>query len=189
MNPNLIEQIFSTESSLSSLPSLFEQISEIDSQRLDTVFKHMERINPIEADMVELHMIKKVPQATLGKIFGYTQPNVHYRLGRGVNRLRVLLSIPIFSEADIRKRLSGYLTDQKDIEVMTLIYVFSSQSEVARRIGESQGKVRYRYLRCIESLSRSPKLEDLYLAIKAVGDNLNLLRKAPKLEEKIKVIL
>ena len=55
MNPNLIEQIFSTESSLSSLPSLFEQISEIDSQRLDTVFKHMERINPIEADMVELH--------------------------------------------------------------------------------------------------------------------------------------
>jgi hypothetical protein len=60
---------------------------------------------------------------------------------------------------------------------MTLIYVHSSQSLVARLIGESQGKVRYRYLKCVKALEQAPSLHDVYVTLKEIGDNITLLRK------------
>lgn len=178
MEQSLMEKIFSNERSLSTLPSLREGLDENELERLDQIMSLMERISPVEADLVELHLIKGVPQGVLGQIFGYTQPNIHYRLERGKARLKVLLDLPDYEENDLRSMLGGFFTDRKDIEVMTLIYKYSSQSKVASLVGESQGKVRYRFMRCMKSLQRSESLSHLYEAYKVIEDNLTLLRKS-----------
>lgn len=178
MEQSLMEKIFSNERNLSSLPSMKEGLDESELARLDDIMNLMSRISPVEADLVELHLLKGVPQGVLGQIFGYTQPNIHYRLERGKSRLKVLLDLPEFKESELRRLLSGFFTDKKDIEVMVLMYKYSSQSKVAEVVGESQGKVRYRFMRCMKSLERSETLEHIYKAYQVIEANLTLLRKA-----------
>jgi len=188
MDPLIMERIFTDENSLSHLPTSSEDVSEETMERLQSVFHHMSRISPLEADLVELHFLKGISQKMLGKIFGYTQPNIHYRLERGKKRLLVLMGLPEYDSEYLEKRLRGFLTDDKDIRVMTLIYKYSSQSKVAEFVNESQGKVRYRFLRCLKSLSQSPCHQDLYEAYSKLEKNLTLLRWSEH-TEKVKVIL
>jgi len=188
MDTSVMERIFSSDRTLGSLPTASEELDEEGQERISLILTHMSRISPVEADMLELHILKKVPQSIIGKIFGYTQPNVHYRISRGISRLKVFLTIPIFTEEEIELMLKGYFTDPKDILVVKMIYLYSSQSLVAREISESQGKVRYRFLRCLKSLSHSEELKDLYSALVIINDNLTLLRKG-KDEETRRVIL
>jgi len=188
MDPLIMERIFSEENTLGSLETLSDEVSEETMRQLRNVFHQMGRISPLEADLVELHFLKGISQKMLGKIFGYTQPNIHYRLERGKKRLIALMSLPEFSPEFLESRLSGFLTDRKDIEVMVLIYKYSSQSKVATFVGESQGKVRYRFLRCLNSLSKSECNQDLFKAYSCLEENLTLLRWSEH-KEKVKVIL
>ena len=70
---------------------------------------HMSRISPIEADMVDLHLLKGVPQSALGKIFGYTQPNIHYRVNRALDRIKILIQVPIFEEEELLRGIKSIL--------------------------------------------------------------------------------
>jgi hypothetical protein len=189
MDSHIMERIFSNAHSLSNYPSYHKEIDEEMTQRLSSVVDHMGRISPIEADMIDLHILKGVPQSALGKIFGYTQPNIHYRVNRAIDRLKVLLTIPLFSEIFLEETLSRYFSDKKDIKVMVLLYLYSSQSHAARIIGESQGKVRYRFLRCLNSLAKIEELSEVHQALNTVNLNLTLLRKSEKKESKRKVLL
>tara|TARA_B100001175_G_C19446406_1_gene608973 strand:+ start:333 stop:902 length:570 start_codon:yes stop_codon:yes gene_type:complete len=189
MDSHIMERIFSNEHSLNNYPSYPREINEEMTQRLSSVIDHMGRISPIEADMIDLHILRGVPQSALGKIFGYTQPNIHYRVNRAIDRLKVLLTIPLFSESFLEETLSRYFSDKKDIKVMVLLYLYSSQSHAARVIGESQGKVRYRFLRCLNSLAKIEELSEVHLALNTVNLNLTLLRKSEKREDKRKVLL
>tara|TARA_B100000424_G_C22938954_1_gene499601 strand:+ start:1276 stop:1845 length:570 start_codon:yes stop_codon:yes gene_type:complete len=189
MDNHIMERIFSNEHSLSYLPSYSEYASEETYAKIDKVIEHMSRINPIEADMVELHLLKGVPQSALGKIFGYTQPNIHYRVNRALDRIKILMQVPIFEEDELLKTLSQYFSDTKDIKVMVLLYLYSSQSHAARVIGESQGKVRYRFLRCLNAMKKIESLQEIHLALDTINSNLTLLRKSEKIEEPRRVIL
>lgn len=188
MDPLVMERIFSEEDSISNLDFLSEENTEETLAKIQDVFKQMERISPLEADLVELHFLKGMSQKVLGRIFGYTQPNIHYRLERGKKRLLALMGLPDYAPEYLEKRLRGFLTNEKDIKVMVLIYKYSSQSRVAEFVGESQGKVRYRFLRCLKSLSQSDCNQDLYKAYSCLEKNLTLLRWSDR-EEKVKVIL
>ena len=189
MDSHIMERIFSNEHSLNNYPSYPSEISGDITEKLSSVIDHMGRISPIEADMIDLHVLKGVPQSALGKIFGYTQPNIHYRVNRAIERLKVLLTIPIFTESYLEDTLSRYFSDKKDIKVMVLLYLYSSQSHAARVIGESQGKVRYRFLRCLNSLAKIEELSEVHQALNTVNLNLTLLRKSEKIVCKRKVLL
>ena len=188
MDTHLMGKIFSNENTLSSLPTIRTYIDQNTVDRVGNIFKKMEMNSPLEADLVELHLLKGVPQGILGKIFGYTQPNIHYRLERGVKRLKVLMQLPDYQSDYLELRLRGFFTCEKDIRVMVLIYHYSSQSKVAEIVGESQGKVRYRFLKCLESLSHSESLNDLYLAYKLLEENLTLLRRSKKRERVMSIL-
>lgn len=188
MDQKLMEQIFSDQQGLHTCPSP-SYLSDNQKDTIQTILEHMSRISPIEADMVELHLLHGLSQAYLGKIFGYTQPNVHYRVNRGLDRLRVYSQINIYEEKELRDRLSGFFTDQKDIDVLVFLYFYSSQSYVARLVGDTQGKVRYRYLKCLKALSHSPNLEDVYKTFKVISENITLLRVLPEDTVKKRVIL
>lgn len=189
MDNQIMERIFSNEHSLSNYEIYSDEASEETIEKMQSVLEHMSRISPIEADMVDLHILKGVPQSALGRIFGYTQPNIHYRVNRAIERLKVLLTIPIFSEEHLQETLSRYFSDKKDIRVMILLYLYSSQSHAAREIGESQGKVRYRFLRCLTALEKIEGLEEIHQAFKTVNTHLTLLRKSEKKEDIKRVLL
>ena len=97
MDQKLMEQIFSDQQGLHTCPTP-SYLSDEQKDTIQTILEHMSRISPIEADMVELHLLHGLSQAYLGKIFGYTQPNVHYRVNRGLDRLRVYAQISIYEE-------------------------------------------------------------------------------------------
>lgn len=188
MDQKLMEQIFSDDQGLHTYPSP-KPITDEQREQIQNILDHMSRISPIEADMVELHLIHGLSQAYIGKIFGYTQPNVHYRVNRGIDRLKIYSQIVLFEEEDLRERLSGFFTDRKDIEVLVYLYLYSSQSHVARLIGDTQGKVRYRYLKCLKSLKQAPNLKDVYHTFKVISENITLLRVLPEEVSKKRVIL
>jgi hypothetical protein len=176
MDTKLMEELFSNDYHLANYDYGTTYVSEETRRVVEETLEHMSRISPVEADMMELHLLKGVSQALLGKIFGYTQPNIHYRINRGMDRLRVYLTINLYTEEELRSRLKGYFTNSKDIDVMVYLYLYSSQSYAARLLGDTQGKIRYRYLKCLESLSNAPQLEDIYKTMKIIGENLTLLR-------------
>ena len=109
MDAKLMEEIFSNGQGLDSLPSA-SFVAPHKALQVQEILEHMSYISPIEADMVELHLLKGVSQALLGKIFGYTQPNIHYRINRGIERLKVYLKISLYTEEELRSRLSGLQT-------------------------------------------------------------------------------
>ena len=187
MDQKLMEQIFSDQCGLHTCPTP-RHITDEEKNTIHTILSHMSKISPIEADMVELHLLHGLSQAYLGKIFGYTQPNVHYRVNRGLERLRIYSQINIFEEKELRDKLSGFFTDRKDIEVLVLLYLYSSQSYVARLVGDTQGKVRYRYLKCLKAMSLAPSLNDVYHTFKIISENITLLRVLPE-DSKIKRVL
>lgn len=189
MDAHLIESMFSEEHSLGNLTPTIKELDDLDREKLHLIFEYMARICPREADIVELHVLRGVSQGTLAKIFGFTQPNIHYRVRRGLERIKTLLQIPLYDEDFLIKVLDGVFKEPKDAEVMTKLYLWSSQSRVARMVNESQGKIRYRFIRCLKILSAKPELEELHQAFKLIGENLSLLRGVKKEEEEIKVIL
>jgi len=189
MDSQLMERLFSNEHSMSNYPSFSEYVPEEVYERVYSILDHMGRLHPMEADILELHLLKRVPQSALGKIFGYTQPNIHYRVNRALERVKVLIKIPVLDPEEMESTLSRYFSDPKDVRVMVLLYLYSSQSHAAREIGESQGKVRYRFLRCLNALSQNKELSEIYEALKTISDHLTLLRRPTKVEEKKRVIL
>lgn len=188
MDQKLMEQIFSDQQGLHTCPTP-RHISDEQKDRIQIVLDHMGTISPIEADMVELHLLHGLSQAYLGKIFGYTQPNVHYRINRGLDRLRVYSQIKIYEEEELRDILGSFFTDKRDIEVLVLLYIYSSQSHVARILGDTQGKVRYRYLKCLKSMKQSPKLTEVYHTFKVISENITLLRVLPEDVQRKRVLL
>jgi hypothetical protein len=177
MDRSLMERMFSNEQAWSNLPTSSEEISEETKERMKSILEQMERINPIEADMIELHILKGVPQSALGRMFQYSQPNIHYRVNRALERIKVLLRVPVLDPVWIEEELSKHFSDEKDVKVMILLYIHSSQSYAARIVEESQGKVRYRFLRCLGILKEIESLSIIYTALSIINENLTLLRK------------
>ena len=182
MDQRLLESLFSEEDGLASLPSYFEELDEENQHLFNIILEEMEKISPLEADIIELHL-KGISQSLLGKIFGFTQPNIHYRLNRATERLKMLVQIEDFCEEELMERLGTVFRNEKDLKVMVYIYLWSSQSKVAKLIGESQGKVRYRFMKGLKTLEEIEELSDIYKSLKMVGENISLLRGAHKTEE------
>lgn len=55
----------------------------------------LDRLDPREADMVQLHYLQAVPQAEVARRFGVTQAQVSFRLDRCIERIKQLLLEPL----------------------------------------------------------------------------------------------
>lgn len=65
----------------------------------------LDRIPEKEADLIYLYFIQRKRQLDIATIFGITQAAVSYRLERGIQRIRFLLSIPQTTEEELRADL------------------------------------------------------------------------------------
>lgn len=65
----------------------------------------LDRIPAKEADLIYLYFIQRKRQLDIARIFGITQAAVSYRLERGIQRIKFLLSIPQITEEELRADL------------------------------------------------------------------------------------
>lgn len=210
IEPSEMEARFSIEDGLGHLDATgTEEISDEGLERLDQVQEVLDLLPDMEADFIECYYIRHMKQTDIAEIFGVSQPTVHYRLDRAAKRIRFLLALPDLAEGELQDVLEGFLSDEMDVKIMMLMFETTCQSEVAKRLGVSQGLVRHRFMRTIAKMGwkqtlkkdkdgnsikdKNGKLvkewvqvEDVpgmakYAALfKNVADNLNILREVQR---------
>jgi predicted XRE-type DNA-binding protein len=113
----------------------------------------LNRIPQREADLIYLYYIQKKRQADIAEIFGVTQAAISYRLDRGLQRIKFLLSIPQATEDELREDLAEVF-EAIDVNILVGMWQTTCQSEVANRLGLTQGRVRHRFFKSVETLKK-----------------------------------
>ena len=112
----------------------------------------LDRIPEREADLITLYFLHKKRQADIASIFGVTQAAISYRLDRGIQRIKFLLSIPSVTEEDLRRDLPLVFPKPVDVDILVGMWETTCQSEVAKSLGRTQGQVRHRFFKAVKVL-------------------------------------
>jgi DNA-directed RNA polymerase specialized sigma24 family protein len=137
-------------------PAPEEQLVEDDSPRLKLDFSaiehYLDRIPPREADLITLYYRDRMKQEQIAKLFSITQAAVSYRLHRGIKRIQFLRTIdPALEHDQFERELAPKFSDQ-DREILWRMYETTCQSEIAKQMGLTQGRVRHRFFRTLERI-------------------------------------
>jgi DNA-directed RNA polymerase specialized sigma24 family protein len=180
IDPTEMESRFSQEDGLSYMDSIFSEPSEDDMAQIDRIRSVVESLPPREADFIELYYFKKLRQTDIATIFGVSQPTVCYRLARAADRIRFLLNLPQVEKGTMERDLTGFLPDPLDVQIMILMWETTCQSEVAKRLGVSQGLVRHRFLRSLSKMRDQARLAQYTALFDYIAANLNILREVQR---------
>ena len=140
----------------------------------------LNRIPQREADLIYLYYIQKKRQADIAEIFQVTQAAISYRLDRGLQRIKFLLSIPQATEDELREDLAE-IFEEIDVNILVGMWQTTCQSEVANRLGLTQGRVRHRFFKSVETLKKKAdedvKFEPYHKIFSAISSKkFNILR-------------
>lgn len=139
--------------------------------------KYLDRIPVREADLITLYYRDRMKQEQIAKLFGITQAAVSYRLHRGIRRIQFLRTIPILDKDQFDLELGTKFTDQ-DREILWRMYETTCQSEVAKQMKLTQGRVRHRFFRSLarikELIAEGAREERMRLQIEAKKQNQDL---------------
>jgi len=182
LDPADMERMFSVEDGLSHYPGTTEQLSEESLVELSRVREVLDQIPPREADFVELYFFRRIRQTTIATLFNISQPTVCYRLQRAAARIKYLLDMPSHDQWLMEQDLKGVLTDPRDIEIMIGMVQTTCQSEVAKRMGVTQGFVRHRFFRTIDRLKQMHGMDHYVDVFEHVAGNLNILKETHRAE-------
>lgn len=121
-------------------------------EKLERIRSILDDLPPVEADFIDLYYFRRKKQTDIAKMFGVSQPTVCYRLQRAADRLLFLLSLPDIGGREIETAMRRFLTEEIDVQIMVHMFRSTCQSEVAKRLGVSQGLVRHRFMKAIEKM-------------------------------------
>ncbi len=146
----------------------------------DRIAPLLERIPQREADLIYLYYIQKKRQADIAVIFNVTQAAISYRLDRGLKRIKFLLSIPQVNEEDIRRDLPA-IFKAIDVNILVGMWQTTCQSEVAKTLELTQGRVRHRFFKAVRVLSVAAEKDAVFVPYHKVFSaisqkNFNILR-------------
>ncbi|KKM24336.1 hypothetical protein LCGC14_1606100 [marine sediment metagenome] len=141
---------------LSLGPAPEEPLIEEDGPRLRLDFSaiehYLDRIPPREADLITLYYRDHMKQEQIAKLFSITQAAVSYRLHRGIKRIQFLRTIdPALERDQFERELAPKFSDQ-DREILWRMYETTCQSEIAKQMGLTQGRVRHRFFRALDRI-------------------------------------
>jgi len=176
VDPFELQMRFSDQEGMASLDSITLHPSDEDLEKLERVKGVLDDLPPREADFVELYFFRNLRQTDIAGLFGVSQPTVCYRLQRAAERIQYLLSLPDISMGELTEEMYGFLEDKKDAKIMVLMFETTCQSEVAKRMGVSQGLVRHRFIRSIEKMKKEERMIRFVKLFNVVAQNLNILR-------------
>jgi len=172
----------------------------------------LDRIPSKEADLIYLYFIQRKRQLDIATIFGITQAAVSYRLERGIKRIQFLLSIPQITEEELWADLPEVLPASSpcpkcvnkasepartssacpvcngtgtlliDVAILAGMWRSTCQSDVANTLGLTQGRVRHRFFKAVETLevaaAKNEKYQPYHKIFSAIseGKMFNILR-------------
>jgi DNA-directed RNA polymerase specialized sigma24 family protein len=133
-------------------PDVEEELTtEGQSLDFDSISKYLDRIPPREADLIRLYHKDKMKQEQIAKLFGITQAAVSYRLHRGIKRIQFLRTIPDLERDQFELELGPKFVEQ-DREILWRMYETTCQSEIAKQMNLTQGRVRHRFFRALQKI-------------------------------------
>ena len=117
----------------------------------------LKQIPRIEADIINLHYFRGKTQTDIARSFSIKQSAVHYRIRRGLRRIRFLMERPSIDEDKLRDDLS--------------------QLGLDHTIPNTQGLVRHRFLRAVARIQveEAEPYVTYGRAFKMIRENLNIL--------------
>jgi len=181
LDPIDIETRFSNEHSLGNLDSVFTEPDEENLVLMERVEEIMETLPPREADFIDLYFFRHLKQTAIAMIFNVSQPTVCYRLQRATARIQFILQLPRIEVLILKEDLKGFLSDPLDVDIMLYMYKTTCQSEVAKRLGVSQGLVRHRFIRTIKRMSDNERMCFYADLFQNIAENLNILREVQRI--------
>lgn len=180
LDPTELEARFSNEDGMAFLDTLSEETSEESLLRMERVRAVLDQLPPREADFIDLYYFKQIKQTDIAAIFGVSQPTVCYRLQRAAARIHFLLSLPDVIITEDSLMATGVFTDPVDVRILYLMQQTTCQSEVAKRLGVSQGFVRHRFIRSLAKLRQVTGMEDYVTLFDMIASHLNILREVQR---------
>lgn len=135
-------------------PEEEEEIDEASLPDFSLIERYLDRIPDREADLITLYYRDRMKQEQIAKLFRITQAAVSYRLHRGIRRIQFLRTIPELVRDQFELELGPKFSDQ-DREILWRMYETTCQSEIAKQMNLTQGRVRHRFFR---SLARVKEL-------------------------------
>jgi len=157
-----------------------ETISDESLEMLEQVRGILDMLPPREADFVELYFFRHMKQTDIAEIFRVSQPTVCYRLQRAAARIKFLLLLPRLESDELSLVLRGFLSDEVDVQIMLMMHETTCQSEVAKRLGVSQGLVRHRFMRSMERMEQLETMDKYSEMFRLIAENLNILREVQR---------
>jgi hypothetical protein len=172
-------------------PLFDEPLEEEEKEKIESILSSLhfetqvrpllDRIPDREADLIELYYIRKKRQADIAEIFGVTQAAISYRLDRGLQRIKFLLSMPQVTEEDIRNTLPNVPLKPIDVEILVGMWKTTCQTKVAAQLGLTQGLVRHRFFEALKVLkhksSEDVVFEPFFRLYSSISNkNFNILR-------------
>ena len=179
-NPSNLETQFSNEDSMSQLASIFTEPSEESLEKIGRVRLMLNLLPPREADFVDLYYFRQINQTDIATIFGVSQPTVCYRLKRATSRIQFLLRLPPITRPELEEAVHSFLSDPLDAQIMILMWETTCQSEVAKRLGVTQGLVRHRFIRGVRRMRDNEHYVALADMFDSISENLNILREVKR---------
>lgn len=175
IDPSDLEARFSNESALAHIESVFTEPNEESLKKIDRIWSMLDLLPPREADFIDLYFFRHLNQTDIAQIFGVSQPTVCYRLKRATDRIQFLLQLPEITEEDLEDALTGIIPP-KDVQIMVLMWQTTCQSEVAKRLGKTQGLVRHRFIRSVDRMRQHDGMDEIVGMFDLIASNLNILR-------------
>jgi len=180
IDPADMEAMYSEEDGMSCMDSIFTEPSDDDLAQIDEVKGVMDLLPPCEADFIDLYYFRKLKQTDIALIFGVSQPTICYRLARAASRVQFLLRRPSVDWDTMINDLTGFLRDPLDVQILLLMWETTCQSEVAKRLGVTQGLVRHRFLRSVDKMRTQESLSRYVELFDYITDHLNILREVQR---------
>ncbi len=145
---DFIEKSFAPESEEDLSDSIVSGSAALDYSHIE---KFLHRIPPRESDLIKLYYKDRMKQEQIAKLFRITQAAVSYRLHRGIKRIQFLRTIPELDKKGFDIELGPKFIEQ-DREILWRMYETTCQSEIAKQMGLTQGRVRHRFFRALNKI-------------------------------------
>jgi len=176
VDPSVMDSRFSTQDGMQYMDSIFEETSEESQEMIERIRGILDLLPAREADFIDLYYFNRLKQTAIARIFRCSQPTVCYRLQRAAARIQFLLELPDVSSASVEVAMRSFLSNEVDIKIMVLMFETTCQSEAAKQLGISQGKVRHRFMRSLEKMRGVEELSVFVTLFNKISENLNILR-------------
>jgi predicted XRE-type DNA-binding protein len=144
IDPAELASRFSTEDTLDPIHGMSE---EWILPRIDKIRSVLDRLPDRETDLIRLYFFMNKKQTDIAEIFGITQAAVSYRIKRALDRIKFLVDMPDLGKDQVYEILLEIMPTKMDAQIFAEMYDTTCQSEVAKVLKITQGRVRHRYLK------------------------------------------